>query len=220
MNQVVRDKFSELVLSFLLTLQGAFKSWTIWVNGIALALPYLADNVTLLQPLLPADYYLKLAVWLPIINGVLRFKTTMSLAAKAAKPTSVGDSLRSVIPVLLMGLLGLALLMPSTAHAQTEDPVRRAKDGRIYRSAAQLAVFKIYNPCPVTGLSSGACLDHVVDHVWPLRCARSELERKLFDVPANMQWQTVAASRLKDKTEGAVCRVSAAAAAADVEVAP
>jgi hypothetical protein len=39
---------------------------------------------------------------------------------------------------------------------------------------------------------------YVVDHIRPLACGGP-------DVPSNMQWQTVAAARAKDKTERAGC---------------
>jgi hypothetical protein len=214
MNQLVKDKFNEIVLTVLLLVQGAFKSWTMWINGVILALPQILDNVEVLRPilqdLLPENYYAKLLLWLPAINMLLRIKTASSLIAKAQKPTSVGDSLRSILPMLV---LGLALLV-AVPVAQAE-PVRRTKDGKIYRSAAQLSVFKMLNPCPATGLTTGACAGYVIDHIWPLRCARTEAERRLFDVPENLQWQTVAAAKLKDKTEGAECRASAGAAALD-----
>ena len=209
MNQSVKDKINELALSFLLTLQGAFKSWTMWINGLILGLPYLLDNFAIMQPILqavlPENYYVKVLYWLPLINMALRIKTGMSLAAKAAKPTSVGDSLRSIIPVLVLGLA--VLLATPMAHAQeVADPVRRFKDGDIYRSSAQVARFKALYPCPANGARTGSCPGYVVDHKWPLFCARAEQERVLFDVPTNMQWQTLVESRLKDKTEGASCR--------------
>ena len=208
MNQAVKDKFSELVLSFLLTLQGAFKSWTMWINGVILGLPWLLDNFNMLQPILqavlPENYYMKLLFWLPVINMGLRIKTGMSLAAKAAKPTSVGDSLRSIIPVLVVGLA--VLLATPMAHAQVADPVRRFKDGDIYRSSAQVARFKTLYPCPANGARTGSCPGYVVDHKWPLFCARAEQERVLFDVPTNMQWLTTLDAKIKDKTEGASCR--------------
>ena len=50
------------------------------------------------------------------------------------------------------------------------------------------------HPCPATRRPSGPCPGWVVDHVIPLR-------RGGADDPRNMQWQTIAAARAKDRTE-------------------
>lgn len=82
-----------------------------------------------------------------------------------------------------------------TPHAS----VMRDKHGRIKRSKAAKAAFERQNPCPSTGKSSGRCPGYVVDHVKPLECGGA-------DAPGNMQWQTVANGKAKDKTEGQ-CRI-------------
>lgn len=40
---------------------------------------------------------------------------------------------------------------------------------------------------------------YVIDHIVPLACGG-------LDAPANMQWQTIAAAKDKDKTERRGCR--------------
>jgi 5-methylcytosine-specific restriction endonuclease McrA len=70
----------------------------------------------------------------------------------------------------------------------------RDSHGRIKRSAAAKDAFKRQQPCPSTGKSRGACPGYVIDHVKPLECGGA-------DAPSNMQWQTVAAGKAKDKTE-------------------
>jgi hypothetical protein len=82
-----------------------------------------------------------------------------------------------------------------TAHTS----VQRDKHGRIKRSRAAKSAFEHQQPCPSTGRPSGRCPGYVVDHVRPLECGGA-------DDPANMQWQTVAAGKAKDKTEGQ-CRL-------------
>lgn len=70
--------------------------------------------------------------------------------------------------------------------------------GRIHRSAAAKDEFKRKHPCPSTGRSSGACPGYVIDHVQALACGGA-------DAPSNMQWQTVAEGKEKDKTERIGC---------------
>jgi hypothetical protein len=76
--------------------------------------------------------------------------------------------------------------------------VTRDRHGKIKRSKAAKSAFEHQQPCPSTGKTSGACHGYVVDHVRPLECGGA-------DAPSNMQWQTVADAKAKDKTEGA-CR--------------
>jgi hypothetical protein len=72
--------------------------------------------------------------------------------------------------------------------------VSRNRDGRIRRSSAAKHSFERQHPWPSTGRTSGQCPGYVVDHVKPLECGGA-------DSPGNMQWQTVAAGKAKDKTE-------------------
>ncbi len=53
-------------------------------------------------------------------------------------------------------------------------------------------------PCPSTGKRAGPCPGWIVDHVRPL-CAGGP------DIPANMQWQTIADAKAKDRLELAEC---------------
>jgi hypothetical protein len=75
----------------------------------------------------------------------------------------------------------------------------RDDSGHIARSRKAVAEFKRLHPCPNTGFSTGACPDYVIDHIQPL-CACGH------DTPANMQWQTVADAKLKDRDERKMCR--------------
>jgi hypothetical protein len=72
--------------------------------------------------------------------------------------------------------------------------VQRDNHGKIRRSKAARSAFERQTPCPSTGKSHGACPGYVVDHVQALECGGA-------DAPANMQWQTVADAKTKDKTE-------------------
>ena len=77
--------------------------------------------------------------------------------------------------------------------------VQRDKRGKIKRSGAAKSAFERQSPCPSTGKTSGRCSGYVVDHVTPLECGGA-------DAPSNMQWQTTADAKAKDKTERA-CRL-------------
>jgi hypothetical protein len=65
-------------------------------------------------------------------------------------------------------------------------------------SAAE-AQFRATKPCPATGLARGPCKGYVVDRIVPPICGGAE-------TPANMQWQTLAAAREKNKWERIGCR--------------
>ena len=69
----------------------------------------------------------------------------------------------------------------------------RDEKGRIQRSAAARHAF-----ARQTGYPNGRP-GYVIDHIVPLACGGA-------DAPTNMQWQTVADARAKDKTERIGCR--------------
>lgn len=85
-----------------------------------------------------------------------------------------------------------------TDHRQTINIVRNA-DGTIHRSQSVLAAFKKAHPCPVTGLTTGACNGWAIDHVIPLAvCGRDALD--------NLQWlpdaiKSCAGTQCKDRWE-------------------
>ena len=84
--------------------------------------------------------------------------------------------------------------IPRSSHPKAVAGVSRDSHGRIARSAKAKDSFKKSHPCPSTGRSSGACPGYVIDHVKPLK-------RGGADSPSNMQWQTKAAAKEKDKWE-------------------
>lgn len=67
------------------------------------------------------------------------------------------------------------------------------------RDPRQREAFRRLHPCPATGQAKGACPGYVVDHIRPL-CAGGA------DHPSNMQWQTVADAKKKDRLEAQGCR--------------
>ena len=66
------------------------------------------------------------------------------------------------------------------------------------RDSAQVRAFRKSNPCPSTGKTTGACPGMVVDHIVPLCWGGA-------DAPANMGWQEVRQSYLKDRFEREAC---------------
>lgn len=73
-----------------------------------------------------------------------------------------------------------------------------AVEARIKRSQSAKVEFKQDNPCPATGARKGPCKGYVIDHMWPLECGGE-------DHPRNMQWQTIAEGKAKDKWERRAC---------------
>lgn len=84
-----------------------------------------------------------------------------------------------------MKYIYFAVLLSLATQADARDPQVRA-------------AFLKSHPCPATGKNSGACPGYVVDHVIPL-CAGGA------DAVANMVWQELAASKIKDAHEMALC---------------
>ena len=89
-----------------------------------------------------------------------------------------------------------ALPRSSSGHARATkctSCVRNSR-GKIQRSAVAKRTFRQSHPCPSTGKTSGICSGFVIDHVKPLK-------RGGADEPGNMQWQTVAQAKAKDRIE-------------------
>lgn len=88
-------------------------------------------------------------------------------------------------------LIAFALAFAAAgATAPTEARAKRSQSAKIE--------FKAEHPCPATGARKGPCKGYVIDHVNPLACGGA-------DAPSNMQWQTVAEAKAKDKWERKAC---------------
>ena len=90
-------------------------------------------------------------------------------------------------------LLLILILLPLASEA-----IERDKYGHIARSRTELARFKRMHPCPSTGLPYGACPGYVIDHRVPLACGGPDAVR-------NMQYQTIADGKAKDRWERKAC---------------
>jgi hypothetical protein len=71
-------------------------------------------------------------------------------------------------------------------------------EARTHRSASVKADFQRLHPCPATGQARGSCPGYVKDHIIALDCGGP-------DSVENMQWQTVAEGKAKDKWERKGC---------------
>jgi hypothetical protein len=88
-----------------------------------------------------------------------------------------------------------AALIATPCHARTKaEGVTRDTHGKVARSHTARSEFKHSYPCPANGKMSGSCPGYVIDHLMPLK-------RGGADSPSNMQWQTKAEAKIKDRTE-------------------
>lgn len=67
------------------------------------------------------------------------------------------------------------------------------------RDRGEVRLFRSKHPCPATQRIDGPCPGYVVDHVIPI-CAGGP------DRLENMQWQSHAQARIKDRIEIRYCR--------------
>jgi hypothetical protein len=96
--------------------------------------------------------------------------------------------MRNVLDCLITGFAALMV---------THIPVANAANGP--RVSTAEAEFRAANPCPATGLPRGLCKGYVVDRIIPVVCGGAE-------APDNMQWQTLAEAKAKDRWERIGCR--------------
>jgi hypothetical protein len=71
-----------------------------------------------------------------------------------------------------------------------------AADSRSFKAEV---LFRLQNPCPSTGETRGDCKGYVIDRIIPALCGGAE-------EPANLQWQTLAQAKEKDRWERIGCR--------------
>lgn len=98
-------------------------------------------------------------------------------------------NVRPCIDGLIRIFLPLAAILIPLVVAAADQP----------RSRLAEAQFRLAYPCPATGETQGACKGYVIDRIIPLVCGGAE-------DPANMQWQTIAEAKAKDKWERIGCR--------------
>lgn len=104
--------------------------------------------------------------------------------------------IRGQKPILI---LLLAAALPFTIEAKSRcTSCARNPEGKIARSSAAKREFQHEQPCPATGTKTGPCKGYVIDHKKPLACGGA-------DAPTNMQWQTKADAKAKDRIERKGC---------------
>jgi hypothetical protein len=83
---------------------------------------------------------------------------------------------------------------PTRAAAFYCEICARDASGRIARNPAAKREFRLANPCPATGKTSGACPGYVIDHIVALKSGAP-------DHLDNMQWQLTEEAKAKDRIE-------------------
>ena len=126
--------------------------------------------------------------------------TFTNLAPSAARTTAPAGSSAAAVPRAAprnptSRQAGRISTLPAGAAAQAAllSSVKRTANGRIARSEAARHAF-----ARQTGYPSGRP-GYVIDHIKPLACGGA-------DAPANMQWETIAQGKAKDKIERIGCR--------------
>jgi hypothetical protein len=94
--------------------------------------------------------------------------------------------IHSIVVRLCAAAAALALPQPCAA-------------AQLDRSFKAEVLFRLANPCPATGQTYGECTGYVIDRIVPRVCGGAE-------EPANMQWQTLAEAKAKDRWEKIGCR--------------
>jgi hypothetical protein len=88
------------------------------------------------------------------------------------------------------------LLIALAALASPLAASAAAADARSFKAEV---LFRLHNPCPASGEVRGPCKGYVIDRIVPHVCGGEE-------APENMQWQTIAEAREKDRWERIGCR--------------
>ena len=92
--------------------------------------------------------------------------------------------------------VSLIMIAPALAALLLATPPCAGDGHNQHRSASAKRIFRHARPCPA-GPDRGSvrhCRGYVIDHICPLACCG-------LDAPQNMQWQTKAEAKAKDRWE-------------------
>jgi hypothetical protein len=141
----------------------------------------------------------KLILFLALVTFLLApaaFPESKSSASSGKKTTSVREYTRkdgTVVHSHARSASGRAPSKSKNPKAYCAS-CKRDSRGKIRRSETATRAFRKSHPCPATRKTTGACPGYVIDHVVPLK-------RGGADDPRNMQWQTTAQAKAKDRVE-------------------
>jgi hypothetical protein len=104
--------------------------------------------------------------------------------------------IRSLTLIPILASEAAAVERRTATRSERRDPAhaQRGRTATTPRSSTSRREFQCLQPCPSTGRPAGACTGYVVDHIIPLK-------RGGIDAPSNMQWQTIAEAKAKDRVE-------------------
>jgi hypothetical protein len=105
------------------------------------------------------------------------------------------DLVDALSGTLKMGSVTSRLIVALTMALLASSSQLSAKE---YRSREITREFQREHPCPSTGRTSGACPGYRKDHIEPLPCGGP-------DSVSNIQWQTIADAKAKDRWERKAC---------------
>lgn len=117
---------------------------------------------------------------------------TVVHAHERSAPRSKSPATTTTTQPIYMPAPATTTATATQASPTTTTQIARDENGRIKRSQAARHSFMI-----LTGFPKGRP-GYIIDHVVPLACGGA-------DSPFNMQWQTVADAKAKDKTERVGC---------------
>jgi hypothetical protein len=128
------------------------------------------------------------------MRSLLVFSCALTLACGPAWARSAGSSTHHGSSGASSSSHSASVHSSGNHKSHTAPGVPRDSHGHIKRSEQAKDQFKKSHPCPSTGKSSGACPGYVIDH-------KQALKHGGADAPYNMQWQTEAEAKQKDRWE-------------------
>jgi hypothetical protein len=131
----------------------------------------------------------------PELNFCADLSTAPAFTARQSECPACIIGIRTNVKALRSGIRFLKLVVAAIAGALAVSSASASEP----RSLEVKHEFQRQHPCPSTGRPTGVCPGYIKDHIVPLACGG-------LDSVANLQWQTVADAKAKDKWERRGCR--------------